>query len=245
MDTQVLSNVVQETTDYDKFSFLNTNRDTNRGHIESIKKSFDEHGNLTKVQPVLVNERFQVIDGQHRFQACKEMEVPIFYTVVSDIGIHQARSMNLLHRQWRTPDFAKSYAEEGRRAYVNYLVLIDDYPTLSHSVLLAYSLGDSRKGLFAEFRNGTYIFEDVHGARERLDKLSELVEIVPSFRSKALAIALLKAMDNEGYDHERMVKKVTQMAPEIRAYQNVDDNLRQLENVYNSDRHGENRLRFF
>jgi hypothetical protein len=67
---------IQVTSDYDQFVIMEANREQNRGHIEAIKAAFGEMGNLTRVQPILVNERFEIIDGQHRFIACKELGEP-------------------------------------------------------------------------------------------------------------------------------------------------------------------------
>lgn len=180
MPTQ--QNIVQNTKQYDKFNLMSTNRQINRGHVELLKQSFTENGNLTMVQPILVNERHQIIDGQHRFQACKELEVPIYFTMVEGVGISHARSMNILQKNWTTIDFAYSYANEGRQAYKNFVGLVEDYPDFGHSVLLTYLYNGEFKGIFGAFRKGDLIFPDatVAEARQRLDLLSEATEIAIS-----------------------------------------------------------------
>ena len=70
---------VYETTDYNKFSFVIGNRavKTKGAKWKALFESIKEHGQL---EPALVNERFEVINGQHRLMCCKELGIPFKYT---------------------------------------------------------------------------------------------------------------------------------------------------------------------
>lgn len=72
---------MQETKEYDRFSFLTANRPVDYNHVNKIKKSLQEYGFLDS-QPITVNNEMQIIDGQHRFVACKEMGLPIKFVQV-------------------------------------------------------------------------------------------------------------------------------------------------------------------
>ena len=74
------------TKDYDMFEFLDTNRQPNTRIINKLEKSIKEHG----VQiPIIVNDKKQIVDGQHRFWALRKLgyQVPyiISYTWKEDI----------------------------------------------------------------------------------------------------------------------------------------------------------------
>ena len=73
---------MQETKDYGKFTFLTANRPIHRGHVNKLKKSLTEYGFLDS-QPITVTPDFRIIDGQHRFIACKEMGLPVKFVEVS------------------------------------------------------------------------------------------------------------------------------------------------------------------
>lgn len=232
-----MQNVVQETKDYKKFSFMVNNRTQNEGHINALKTAFEEIGNLTKVQPILVNEKFQIIDGQHRFIACKELEAPIFYTQVKGLGIRDAQKMNVLHRSWTADDYVRSYALGGDRNYQRYQQLREDYG-FSHSLILMAVYGPHRKkdqSLHATLKNGDLAIDDetLASAKERLDKLADVVELAPVAKTKAVGQAFLQIAESDNYDHKRMLSKLKMRADTIEAYQNVFDNQRQLEDVYN------------
>lgn len=238
---------IQSTTDYDQFRFLEANRVQYRGHVEKLKSAFEEIGNLTQVQPILVNDRHEIIDGQHRFTACKELGLPIFYTTVPGLGVHEARSMNILHRNWTSDDYARSYANSGDSSYQRYMKLREDYG-LSHSVLLAYINGvDNRKGIFSNFREGTLSFtpEQEKDTRKRLDMLMEIEEYTHLARERGFAMAFLKALGSEQYDHSEMVRKISLHGHILRRYAILEDNLRQIEEVYNFGRREGNRVRLY
>lgn len=242
--TDMPHNVVQSTTNYDQFILLDANRDQNRGHIEAIKRAFEEVGNLTMVQPILVNERYQIIDGQHRFIACKELGVPIYFTMQPGLTVKDARSMNILHRAWRLDDFARSYAEGGDPNYRKFLELAEDYD-FSYSVIMAYALGGETKGAFVAFRRGDFVLSDVPATRAKLDKLAEAVEILDN-KDKNFAYAYLKAMQVGGFDQERMLRKLAQVGEQIvRRFGSMNEYLRALEEVYNYQISDRNRLRLY
>jgi hypothetical protein len=238
---------LQETRDYEQFQYLNNNREVNRGHVEALKKAFEEYGNLTKVQPVLVNERMQIIDGQHRFEACKELGEPIFYNIVPGLSITEARKMNILHRGWTTDDYARSYAVGGNPNYQKYLDLKEEYG-FTHSVMIDYCNNASiRTGMFADFREGLFVLADEASVRERLDMLAAAGDILGHriAGERVFARALLKVSQVEGFKLPRMLKQLKARKDHLRQYTNLQDAMRQLEEVYNYGYHEGNRFRLY
>lgn len=233
------NNTIQETTDYGQFKFLNNNRELSKPHKAAIKKAIEEVGNLTKVTPILVNENMEIIDGQHRFSVCKDLGLPVYYSVVSGIGIKEARHMNILQRNWNVLDFAKSYADSGNPNYQKYLRLREDYK-FSHSVTLAALYGPASKGNrslgLATFRKGNMeITDEMYAkAQKRLDILQEIGEHTGLATSgKVFAYAVFKIADSDNYDHDRMIVKISERAHTLEKYALLSDQLRQLEEVYN------------
>ena len=66
------------TTDYDIFKQLLGNREINYNHVRRLIKSMQEE---YLIVPIQVNEKMEVIDGQHRIAACKELGFPIYYMI--------------------------------------------------------------------------------------------------------------------------------------------------------------------
>jgi hypothetical protein len=242
----VENDTIQSTTNYQQFKLLHNNREQHKAHVERLKKAFEEYGNLTKVQPILVNENFEIIDGQHRFLAAQELGLPIFYTIRQGLGIREARSMNILHKSWNTDDYARSYANSGDASYQRYLQLREDYP-FSHSILLSVAEGIDSKGSFRDFREGNFTInpEQYKRARETLDSLTEITSVVPMGGQKEFGYAVLKAMSSPGYDHKRMVQKVEERGGSILRFAGVQDYLRALEELYNFKMPETSRVRLY
>lgn len=238
------SNSTNKTTDYGQFKLMDNNREQNRSHIEALKRAFSDSGNLTIVQPILVNDRFEIIDGQHRFLAAKELEEPIYYTVRPGLTIDDARSMNILHRSWHTDDYARSYANSGNRQYIEYLKLVEDYG-FSHSVTVAAVYGSEHKGAFVRFRNGELEIEDLAATKERLERLAEVQEVFGRM-DRPLAYALIKTFTVVGYNHKRMMDKLVRYGEQkVRHYASVPEYQRALEEVYNQSHAEGTRLRLY
>lgn len=236
------------TTDYTQFRLMDNNREVNLGHVQKLIEAIEENGNMTQVQPVLVNERMEIIDGQHRFTACRELGQPVFYTVVPGLNITDSRIMNILQKGWTTMDFAKSYAQDGNENYEKYLEIIGAHKNLSHSSLILYitNTSDDSSGIYKDFRTGRLIVNDVEEIETRIEQLEEVVEAIGIKRIlRSFATAMLKAMNSEHYDHERMVRKAGEEKRLYREYANKSDNLRMLEDMYNLSYSERNRTRLF
>jgi hypothetical protein len=240
------TNDVQATTEYELFGLIGPNRTVDKGHVNTIKQSLEEDGNWLMNSPIIVNGRFEVIDGQHRLEAAKELRLPVYFRILDGLTIQDARKMNIRHKGWKSYDYLKSYADEGRIPYVKLRTLKEENPEVSLSVLIVYSLGSNVAGYNKNFREGTLENFDIEKARTRLRKLAQLAELNSSFRTKEVSRALLTMMGTPGYSHARMVRKMTNLGEGgYQAMMTYNDNLRALEDLYNRYVQGANKLRFY
>ena len=77
-DKQVAT--VYTTNDYDKFSFLDANRVTD--HVNALALSFK---NRFVPNAIICNEKLQIIDGQNRFLASKQLGLPVYYYIINGL----------------------------------------------------------------------------------------------------------------------------------------------------------------
>lgn len=238
-------NVVQSTMDYERFKLIGANRDVHRPTVNRIKRSIEQRGNLSQASPINVNERFEVIDGQHRLTALAELNLPVFFTVVPGLSIEDARQMNLLHKRWGSEDFLKTYAVEGRLPYIEFQKLKDAFDELPFSVVLAAVYAHQSVKGQAEFRKGELEMFDVDEVTARLDRLSALASVNPAFKTRAMAYAFFRAEQTDRFNYDRLYEKVVEKGAELWAFQSVVDNLRQLEALYNQNTNLQSRIRFY
>lgn len=238
-----MDNTTQATTNYGIFNLMADNREPNRGHVEILKQAFSDTGNLTRVQPIIVNDHYQIIDGQHRFIACKELGLPVHFTMIAGLGINEARSMNILQRNWESGDYAHSYAQTDPD-YQQYLDWKEE-TGYNHSTLMGLVYGSNRNGMYAAFRRGEFEIEDKDEAIRRFNEYEELKEAGRIERNpRELVGAYLRISKSPEYNQAQMVRKL-KISGEFKLAANGEEVLRDLENVFNRGRQEVNRVRLF
>lgn len=94
---------IKVTNDYTLFKKLEGNRDVRKKNalVRSIKEM-----DLTMYSPIIVSEDFRIIDGQHRFEACKELGLPIYFLVMPSKNAERAMIvLNRCQSQWKSEEF--------------------------------------------------------------------------------------------------------------------------------------------
>lgn len=74
-------NQVNQTNDYNLFKSLKGNRNVNKLHVQRLKESFK--GDYL-MSPIIVNQNYEIIDGQHRFNAAKDLSLPVNFIICND-----------------------------------------------------------------------------------------------------------------------------------------------------------------
>lgn len=121
---------IYQTYDYDKFKIMDDNRNVNLLHIKRLVESFNEK---QLICPIIVNEKFQVIDGQHRLTASKESEMPVYYYIAYGYGINEVQKLNTNQKNWVKTDYLDMYCAEGRKPYLLFKKFMDDFPSIGVS----------------------------------------------------------------------------------------------------------------
>lgn len=115
-----------ETLNYTQFKFDSNNREISERHVQKIKQSIKDFGYIAG-RPVLVSPEFVIIDGQHRYLAMKELEMPIVYEVLTGDSIQKVMALNANQAQWKIEDYIKSYANQGIECYRQLLRFEEKY----------------------------------------------------------------------------------------------------------------------
>ena len=123
---------------YNKFVYGGMDGSVNRTISPSIVKSkvesIKKFGLLSPITVIMNGGMLYVVDGQHRIEACKEMNFPIHESNLNvlDIGdknvIDVMSEMNNNLAKWKGMDFIDVFAKEGRDIYVTISNFITSYP---------------------------------------------------------------------------------------------------------------------
>ena len=242
---KVASRDVMMTTDYEKFKFLHGNRDLNASHVKQLQKLMLENGNLTDQFPIVISKDGFVIDGQHRLAALAELGWEVGYIVEENANIDTVRHINQGNRNWNWRDIAYSYAVLGHEDYQWFLDFVDEFP-INFSPALAIATGKNDKGgnTGRRFRSGEFKVKDKAMARLLAGRIIEFYETI-GFSNNDMTYALASVMKHPQYDHERMTKKLGQLADTLPERASAMDYKRRLEDIYNHSYSEDNRVRLY
>ena len=123
------------TTDYEGFIFTDWNRDVSNARVVKMVESIKTAGWLP--EPVLVNERFEIIDGQSRVKALEKLNMPIYFCIRKGIGRKECQTLNLFQKNWSTSDYINSYIADGNVNYIWLNSMMKKYKELSAGVVQA------------------------------------------------------------------------------------------------------------
>jgi len=127
-----------QTTDYDKFRFLETNRTV--GSSKNLKKSI-ETIDLTPYVPILVTPDFYIIDGQNRFEICRLKRMPIYYIICDKDEEVAMIALNTASKPWRNEEWVQYYAKKGYIQYIKLLQMMGDLKLNISNAILLFSQG--------------------------------------------------------------------------------------------------------
>jgi hypothetical protein len=181
---------------------------------------------------VLVNENYEIIDGQHCFQACQDLEIPVYYILFPGLTIATAQTLNALQRPWKIFDYAQSYAAAGNPHYKLFMDTLDGYQLPAGS-LLDYMSNRDRRQTHQLFIEGKFTVRvDREQMKAELDKLASFERFAPFWNQSSFASAFRKVLKIPGYNHDRMVRGLEGLT--FRRQGSQAEYLRELERIYNS-----------
>ncbi len=237
MDTQILM-----TTNYSLFKKFNGNREINQANVRRIAASMRDK---YLVRPIDVNENHEVIDGQHRLEACKIVGLPVYYVVHKGWGLDEAQRLNATQRVWKTNEYINGYCKAGLKEYLDLRDLINSFHELPFQVILSCSIGVySRPSSQAlnDFRSGTFRFANKKKAEQILFDMMRFKPYHQCFKSATFCWALLSAIGNDGFIFDEFLLKTAYQSRKLDGCTTHKHYLSSIEDIYNYKRRGE-RLR--
>lgn len=229
--------MIKKTTNYEMFKFRKDNREKGvdachlKRMIESIKAR-----NLLEFRPIIVNSDMEVIDGQHRLMAAKELKLPIYYEVDNDSNSKDIILLNV-SKTWGYNDYLHYYYKND---YPEYIKMHNFIKKTGLHVWIVFDLAEGiRSEKRKNFRLGTFKFEG-----EGLDKKIEWCTIIidkiislngnkPFLRTTRFWRALIKIIDYPGFELKRLLENIGRFSSKITSKTNTESYLRLFQEIYN------------
>lgn len=249
------------TTNYDDFVFVEGNRDIEESNVNRFKRILEEGGDIwdeVQVNPTKVNGKWPIIDGQHKFIAFMEKELPVPVLVKrKNVPLKGIIEINTVRKQWTTSDRVKSYATLGnenyQRLYAIWKELNEIHPIPIRAVAklcqgsLANSSNKATESKQAASINGGHwkFIKQESDVRKVFNECVKFTEHHKHAMSETFVHCIQMLMEKQPkFSVKRMLTAANKHPHRFVRASRKQDMLRMLEELYNFGRNQNNRLFF-
>jgi hypothetical protein len=234
---------VQTTNDYSKFKIIGGNRNIMPTHVSRLVKSMSEVYLFTVIT---VNRRHEIIDGQHRFEAIKQLGLPLNYVVCPDYGLNEVQIFNQCSRNWTSQDFIDGYIDLGNK---NYQVLKDfitkyGFGSKESISILSGSYSSIGGNHMHKFRSGEFQIKDLKKSLIFADRISSLGEFYIGYKRRSFVAAMVTMMNNKNFDFDEFYRKLKLQPKSLVDCTTTTNYIDLIEDIYNFKRKDKVNLRF-
>lgn len=228
--------MVQETYNYIQFKFGKYNRDIKESALARIEREYKKNG--WKKHPIIVNQKMEVLDGQHRLTFAMQHKLPVYYVVVDGLTVEDCVIMNNVRTSWAIEDYIKLYAAQGNEDYIRLQKLLKEYTFAPATTVCAIVKGSLVSGTSnSKLKSGTYKFteQEYDIVKRKLDFLDELAPYIKAVKGRQTGVwaALSFCYDHPDIDNSRLKKQVKEKIATIIPPANLEIAVKEIERIYN------------
>lgn len=231
---------VHTTQDYSLFKTLNGNREIHQMHLTRLKESMKTNHLTTIIQ---VNEKFEIIDGQHRFLICQELKLPINYIISKNYGLSEVQILNANMKNWQTADYVNGYCDLGLKDYMVYRDFSEEYGFHSRVCVLLLGGGQS-VNTSQRFKEGLFKVKDLNSAKSMADKIKTIEPYYKGWHRRSFMLAILGMFKNENFVFSEFIAKLKMQPTTLQDCVNTTQYKLLIEEIYNYRRKEKINLRY-
>lgn len=236
---------VHTTRDYSLFKSLGGNRDVNKLHLARLKESIKKK-HLTTI--IMVNERFEIIDGQHRFLICQELNLPINYIISHNYGLNEVQILNANMKNWTISDYVNGYCDLGNKDYIMFRDFIEKYGFTNQVAMLLLSgehqSGTNETSISTKFKEGLFKVVNIEDSKRLAEKILMIEPFYSGFMRRSFIIAMVGMFKNKNFEFTEFIQKLKQQPTTLTDCVNVGQYKVLIEEIYNYRRREKVNLRF-
>lgn len=221
---------VQSTKDHSIFRTQNGNRQVNKLHKSRIKESMKQN---TLVSPIIVNENYEIIDGQHRYEALKELNKPVQYIVAKGYGLKETQILNVNTKNWNLNSFMDSYCDLGNKNYIAFREFYEEFDFSITASLIIASGSTNEATPVGPFRDGKLSFTDTKDAYDRAEKITMLGKYNQKFNEVVFVRTMMTLLLNDKFEYSQFLSKLKLQPNALQPMRSRQQYLLLIEDIYN------------
>lgn len=242
---------ILKTTNYDMFNKSDYNRPILEKNVLKLMRSLKAK-NLLKNRPILVDKDLNVQDGQHRLEAAKRLNIPVYYEVQEDLTPEDMVRLNDNQALWNNNNYLNFHVQKGNLEYIKLNNFLKE-----HKISLATAFAILGQKQFGRpkyrdmtdeepniFKAGKFVFPanaDQLDAVDILNKSRQIIDYAmpklegqnkylegPHFRRALYIFLSIKAVDFDVF-----MQKLQQRLDLVRPCSRISDFVTILKQIYN------------
>ena len=232
-------NQVKMTNDYGLFTFIGGNRDININQLSRLSESIEE--DYIPV-PIIVNEKKQIIDGQHRYEVVKTLKKPVYYIEIEGLKLPEVHRLNNNTKNWTATEYMNGYAKLGYPDYIQYKEFKKKYNFGHNETMALLQNKQSRSNTFKDFREGLFVINSYKSAVRNAEKILIVKQYYDGYKRRSFVFAMMQLFNNDEYNHAEFLHKLSFQSVKLVDCTNVKQYLSLIEDINNYHRKDKIRL---
>lgn len=224
---------------YDEFDTIIGNRVISEKKIDLIIKDIKKGINLLPYAPIIVylkGEKLMIVDGQHRFNVSKKLEMPVYYVVAEALELKQIAMLNSRQDKWKPTDFLKCYIKIGIEDYKILDEVLKEFEVGLSTTCEFLMYGDKmqhRRESSQKFRDGEFKVNFLEETKALFKLSHSLFDRYRFYRDRNLIEAVQRLQKKGLCDFERLKEKINLGPNEMDKQTSVKNYMYNIERVYN------------
>ena len=229
---------VLTTFDYSRFKFMLGNRRIDQHNLGRLKESFKKKYLFS---PIMVNQKMEIVDGQHRYLAAKDLKLPINYMIVKNYGIEEVQVLNTNSSNWKGMNYLQMYVDRGYPAYIQMKKFMDEFPDFGiKSAIKILTNGEHEDGKVhaiepkrKDFEEGRLKIPNLKLAYEHASNIVEYKQYFPAYAHLRFVSTMISLFKIKGFSHKEMLHKISLNPKDLVPCHNIEQYKQVLEKIYN------------
>lgn len=230
---------IHTTTDYGLFKSIEGNRNLNLLHLNRLRKSMQERPLFTIIT---VNEKHEIIDGQHRFEVSKELGLPINYVICAGYGLNEVHIMNATSKTWNADDYLDGYCRLDNPHYIQYRKFKEQYGFGHNECMMI--LGSHSSDSIKTFYSGLFKIHNLKTAIEFAERIMLIGQFYEGHKRRTFIQAMFNLMGKPQFEFIEFINKLRLCPSALTDCTTVSQYITLIEEIYNYRRRDKVNLRY-
>ena len=190
---------IKFTSDYTLFKRVRGNRRVYPLQVAKLLLRIKARGQKV---PVIVNEKMEIIDGQHRVEVCTQLQIPVMYLVVHGAKLEDIKDINNCSKLWGFDDYQRCYSRPEHQHHRTYMTIksFKEKYSLPSAITLFLLSGNAHDLGLGDFRDGIFKIDD----RTKAERFGNVLKKIRKYHKAARSVRFAKALINDKRIHPNM-----------------------------------------